>query len=96
MSNWIKNILSTPILYGLESVNYLTGKTVMLLLNTYGQRLLKIDTDKIIKDNQTINDYNNFNGLVNGWMSTVNAGPIAKAVILFGGISVLPASTTRK
>ena len=56
MTEWLKNICSIPFSYSLNKVNMIAVTAITMIFNMYGKHLFKIDTDKIIKNNQCIDD----------------------------------------
>lgn len=60
MSEWIKSMWTFPLRKSIEGINIVTTNAITLIFNLYGQRLLKIDTDQIIKTNEHKDDRDNF------------------------------------
>lgn len=60
MAEWLKNICFSPFKYGLDKVNMIAVKVISLIFNLCGKRLLKIDIDKIIKNNECNENHNIF------------------------------------
>lgn len=60
MTTWLKNILYKPVQYGLEGANFLATKVISIILNMYGNKLLKTNNDQIIEKNECIGDRNIF------------------------------------
>lgn len=58
MNEWIKNMFINTFTYGLDKFGLISNKIITILLNQYGKRLLKMDTDKIVKESVCHNDYN--------------------------------------
>lgn len=56
MAEWLKNICLSPFKYGIDKANLIAIKTISMIFNLYGSRLLKMDIDKIIKSNECIGD----------------------------------------
>lgn len=56
MVEWLKNICFDPFKYGLDKANIIAVKTISVIFNIFGKRLLKMDTDKIIMKNECNDD----------------------------------------
>jgi hypothetical protein len=52
MAEWLKNICMSPFKYGLNKINYIAVNAISVILNLCGKRLLKMENDKIIKNNE--------------------------------------------
>ncbi|BCS82900.1 hypothetical protein QLL95_gp1223 [Cotonvirus japonicus] len=57
---WLKNICSAPINFGIDKANYVITNAIMYIFNLYGKRLLKTESDKIIKYTENVNSENLF------------------------------------
>lgn len=60
MTSWIKNALMVPVNYGMDQANYLISNLLAIIFNVYGNKLLRIENDKIVKSCQCLKDYNIF------------------------------------
>ena len=58
MTEIIKNICMTPILFGIQQFNYLAAQGLLVIFNLYGKRLLQTEDDLFIKSCECANDYN--------------------------------------
>jgi len=56
MAEWLKNICLSPFKFGLDKANFVAVNAISLIFNLYGQRLLKMEMDQIIKSNECKND----------------------------------------
>ncbi len=57
---WLRNICSIPINFGLDKTNYIVTNIITFVFNLYGQRLLKTDSDKIIRLTECNHNHNIF------------------------------------
>lgn len=60
MTEWFKKIVNIPLQFGLTKINKLVSNSITLIFNLVGDRLFKMDNNKIIKNNECTDDKNFF------------------------------------
>ncbi len=60
MTEWFKKIVNIPLQFGLTKINSLVSNSITLIFNLVGNRLFKMDNNKIIKNNECTDDKNFF------------------------------------
>jgi hypothetical protein len=56
MAEWLKNICFSPFKYGLNGINIMAMNAVSVIFNMCGKRLFKLESDKIIRNNEYKDD----------------------------------------